>query len=74
MNNNQPKLPSVPIKRLNLIVPLPVYNEIQRLAAQETADPYEKPNISAMARKLLWVGLQHHNACLLGKTEEECGC
>ena len=67
MNNKRRKLQSVPIKRLNLIVPLPVYEEIQRLAALETADPYDTPNVSDMARKLLWMGLRQ----TLG---EESGC
>lgn len=52
-----PRLPTVPVKRLNLIVPAPVYEEIRRLAALEAADPYDTPNVSAMARKLLWLGI-----------------
>ena len=51
-------LPSVPIKRLNLIVPLPVYDEIRRLAVLGAADPYDPPNVSAMARKLIWLGIK----------------
>ena len=74
MNNTSTKLQSVPVKRLNLIIPQPVFEEIRRLAALETADPFAKPNVSAMARKLIWAGLQQHNACLVGHTEEECLC
>lgn len=69
MNDGSHKLPSVPVKRLNLIVPLPVYEEIQRLAALETADPYAKPNVSAMARKLLWLGLEQQQ-----RLQEHSGC
>jgi len=57
MNEKEPALPSVPVKRLNLIVPLPVYEEIRRLAGLDGADPYDKPNVSAMARKLIWLGI-----------------
>lgn len=60
-------IPNIPVNRLSLAVPKPVYDEVLRFAHKDAEGTLEKPNVSITLRDLIWRGLLQRRA-------EECGC
>ena len=61
------KVPRLPVNRLSLAVPKPVYDEIMRFARKDVKDTLEKPNTSVTLRDLILRGLRQRR-----QEEREC--
>ena len=55
-------IPSIPVNRLSLAVPRPVYDEVIRFAHQDVEGTLERPNISVTLRDLIFRGLVQRRA------------